>query len=159
MYRELLWFFFPVLAKLLNISIIDPEVMGFFRNAIRTIIEKRSNDKIAHHDFLQLIVDAQKKKCIDDDGDDEKDIETHHGSESDVKSNVITRKLTDIEITENDIIATSIVFFLAGYETTASTLSFLFYSLAIYPEHQETLYEEILKYESKGPIDYDAIAR
>lgn len=35
------------------------------------------------------------------------------------------------------------LFFLAGYETTGSTMAFVFYSLALNQDKQDRLYEEI----------------
>lgn len=43
----------------------------------------------------------------------------------------------------DELVAQCIVFFLAGYETTASTLSFVTYSLALNPDVQERLIQEI----------------
>ena len=48
------------------------------------------------------------------------------------------RSLTDVEI-----IAQSVLFINAGYETTSTTLALTCYHLAIYPEIQEKLYQEI----------------
>jgi cytochrome P450 len=57
-------------------------------------------------------------------------------------------------------LGTSFVFFLAGYETTASLLSYFFYLLAIYPECQQKLLEEVLENkDSSDKIDYDTISR
>jgi cytochrome P450 len=47
----------------------------------------------------------------------------------------------------------------AGYETTATTLSFCSYELALNPECQEKLYEEINSaIDSNGEISYEALA-
>lgn len=48
------------------------------------------------------------------------------------------KKLTDDEITGN-----AFVFILAGYETTATSLSFTSYLIAAHPEVQEKLHAEI----------------
>ncbi len=42
-----------------------------------------------------------------------------------------------------EIIAQGFMFFLAGYDTLSTTLGFVFYILAINPEIQEKLYQEI----------------
>jgi cytochrome P450 len=62
-----------------------------------------------------------------------------------------------VEITEDDILATSFLFFIAGFETTASLLSFLFYSLALDQKCQQKLYEEVVSFE--GKFDYESIAQ
>ena len=46
-------------------------------------------------------------------------------------------------LTETEILSQSILFLLAGYETTATTLSFVTYCLALNSECQEKLYEEV----------------
>ena len=50
-----------------------------------------------------------------------------------------------IGLTENEIIAQSMLFLLGGYETTATTLSFVTYCLALNPDCQERLHEEIVR--------------
>jgi cytochrome P450 family 3 subfamily A len=120
-------------------------------------MSQRSGDKVKHHDFLQLMINAQKKIVDEEPEDKSFDAESHHGHEE--KAELVSNK-SKIDITENDILANSFVFFLAGYETTASLLSFLFYSLAIYPECQEKLLEEVLQNrDENGQIDYDTIVR
>ena len=55
--------------------------------------------------------------------------------------------------------AQALTFLIAGYETSASTLSFALYELALHPEIQESLRAEILQVLSKhdGKLTYDGI--
>ena len=46
-------------------------------------------------------------------------------------------------MTEEEILAQAMLFVLAGYDTTASTLAFLLHSLMENPDVQQTLYEDI----------------
>jgi len=46
-------------------------------------------------------------------------------------------------LTHEEVLAQGLLFFLAGFETTANTLSLLGYSLATNPEKQEKLLKEI----------------
>ncbi|CAG2175247.1 unnamed protein product, partial [Oppiella nova] len=67
---------------------------------------------------------------------------------------------TDKYITEDEILANSWIFFQAGYETTASTLTFASYELALNEDIQQKLYEEVMSaVDTKGEIDYDLLAR
>ena len=55
--------------------------------------------------------------------------------------------------------AQALTFLLAGFETSASTLSFALYELALHPEIQQNLRAEILQVLSKhdGQLTYDGI--
>ena len=48
-------------------------------------------------------------------------------------------------LSESDIIAQAVVFFSAGFETTASTLTHAIYELAQHPELQDRLHEEVVE--------------
>ena len=55
--------------------------------------------------------------------------------------------------------AQALTFLIAGYETSASTLSFALYELALHPEIQESLRAEVLQVLNKhdGKLTYDGI--
>ncbi|KAK1898421.1 Cytochrome P450 3A30 [Dissostichus eleginoides] len=69
-------------------------------------------------DFMQLMVDSQSSKNKDD-----------------ASSN---KGLTD-----HEILSQAMIFIIAGYETSSSTLGFVAYTLATHPEIQKILQEEI----------------
>jgi cytochrome P450 len=58
-------------------------------------------------------------------------------------------------LTEELVIAQGVIFFAAGFETTANTLSTLSYHLALNPDIQERIYEEIQEAleNSNGKLD------
>ena len=47
------------------------------------------------------------------------------------------------EMSEDELVAQCILFFLVGYGTTAATLTFMAYSLAVNPECQQKLIAEV----------------
>lgn len=102
-----------------------------------------------NNDFLQLLIDAKKRTTdlTDVDEDIKRDIETIQKT--------LAKKSFELE--EIDILASSLIFLLAGHETTASTLSYLFHELALNPECQQRLYEEIAS-ESR-PISLDRMSQ
>ena len=53
---------------------------------------------------------------------------------------------------KGEIIADSVGFILAGYETTSTTLAFATYLLATNPEAQERLANEIHEYFEENPV-------
>uniref|UniRef100_M3YHM5 Cytochrome P450 3A n=1 Tax=Mustela putorius furo TaxID=9669 RepID=M3YHM5_MUSPF len=83
-------------------------------------------------DFLQLMIDSQNSKETD----------TH-------------KALSDLEL-----VAQSMTFLFAGYETTSTALSFLAYELATHPDVQQKLQEEIdLTFPKKAPPTYDGLVQ
>ncbi|KAL6031641.1 hypothetical protein STEG23_000575 [Scotinomys teguina] len=81
-------------------------------------------------DFLQLMINSQNSK----------DKESHQG-------------LSDLEI-----VAQSVFFIFAGYETTSSTLCFAMYLLATHPDVQKKLQDKIdVALPNKAPVTYDAL--
>lgn len=72
-----------------------------------------------------------------------------------LNNNVGEKKLSEVEI-----LAQAVIFFLAGYETTASTLSYCYYALALNPDVQETLYNELKSTaDENGDIPYETLAK
>ena len=56
------------------------------------------------------------------------------------------------KLSTGQIVANSVEFLLAGYETTSATLSFTTYLLAANPEVQERLANEIHEYLAVNPV-------
>ena len=46
-------------------------------------------------------------------------------------------------LSHNEIVGNGIIFLIAGYETTSTALNFLTYALAVHPDVQEKVWEEI----------------
>ena len=59
---------------------------------------------------------------------------------------------TQRRLEKGEIIADSVGFILAGYETTSTTLAFATYLLAANPEAQERLANEIHEYFDENPV-------
>lgn len=58
-------------------------------------------------------------------------------------------------IDDDTLLANSLLFLVAGFETTASTLSFVMHLLAQHPHEQEKVYEELMqRYPSGEELDY-----
>ncbi|KFO37341.1 cytochrome P450 3A9 [Fukomys damarensis] len=132
----LLILFFPFLTPVmeaLNISIFPKDVTDFFKKSIEEIKESRLKEKEKHRvDFLQLMINSQKS----------------NGTES-------QKALSDLEL-----VAQSIVFIFAGYETTTSALSFVMYELATHSDVQKKLQQEIdTILSNKTPVTYEALAQ
>ncbi|KAK7806216.1 hypothetical protein U0070_008879, partial [Myodes glareolus] len=126
---------FPFLTPIyerLNVSMFPKDSIAFFKNFVETIKKNRLNTKQKHRvDFLQLMMNSHNNS---------KDNESH-------------KALSDMEM-----LAQSVMFIFAGYETTSSTLAFTLYSLATHPDIQKKLQEEIdMALPNKAPPSYDKV--
>ncbi|KAG1667078.1 Cytochrome P450 3A4 [Nymphon striatum] len=101
-------------------------------NIILQIVEARKGVKSDRMDFVQIAMDYLK---------DENNKENSMGC-----------------FTVQEIIYHAIIFIMGGVETTSTTLSLVAYNLAVYPEWQEKIQEEVDSIAEKhGCIDYDAV--
>lgn len=132
----------PKLAKILNLSFLDETACDFFSSTIIKMIKHRDATGEKRDDFLQLMLEASAGKLK---------VDESHLSEFEkdaiVKDESGKAKVT---LTEDVICAQSILFFLAGFDTTQSLLQFAAYQLAVSPEVQETLAEEVIKHYMKN---------
>ncbi|XP_056193708.1 cytochrome P450 3A9-like [Falco biarmicus] len=131
-------FVIPLLAKM-NVNIFPKDALNFFMRSVAKI--KQDREKETHNgrvDFLQLMIESQDS--------------TSHGSNGTAHSH---KGLTDIEI-----LSQAFIFLFAGYEATSNTLCFLAYELALHPDVQQKVLEEIdTVLPNKAPLTYDAVMK
>ncbi|XP_053552727.1 cytochrome P450 3A9 [Bombina bombina] len=123
-------FLLPILEKM-NVQLFPKDILDFFMKAITNFQENRKkSDPSGRVDLLQLMVDSRTADVSDQ-----------------------QKALTD-----DEIMAQSIVFIIAGYETTSMALSYLFYNLATHPDVQQRLHEEIdFHFPDKAIPTYDIL--
>uniref|UniRef100_A0A8C6DMP7 unspecific monooxygenase n=1 Tax=Moschus moschiferus TaxID=68415 RepID=A0A8C6DMP7_MOSMO len=127
---------FPFLVpifEVLNITMFPKSAVNFLTKSVKRIKESRLKDnQKPRMDFLQLMINSQNSKETD-----------NHKALSD-----------------QELVAQSIIFIFGGYETTSNTLSFLLYILATHPDVQKKLQEEIdMTFPNKAPPTYDVLAQ
>nr|XP_027231178.1 cytochrome P450 3A24-like isoform X2 [Penaeus vannamei] len=133
---------FPKLAKMLDMRFSVPATDFFSEVARETMRARQSGNK--RGDFLDLLLEAEVSTG---------DAEGISAVQDDNKSS--TSKQTLNELT---IISQSVMFLLAGYDTTASTLAFVSILLAKHPEIQQRLRQEMSEMvEEHGDITYQGI--
>uniref|UniRef100_A0A667Y076 Thromboxane-A synthase n=1 Tax=Myripristis murdjan TaxID=586833 RepID=A0A667Y076_9TELE len=132
----------PLLSLFPNKS--RAEMDSFFINCIQRIIKERDEQppEQRRRDFLQLMLDARNSnECVSMDqfdmGNHANEQDCHQPQASSAKS---SQKRT---ITDDEIVGQALVFLLAGYETTSSTLAFTCYLLALHPECQRKVQDEV----------------
>ncbi|XP_072453767.1 cytochrome P450 3A4-like [Notamacropus eugenii] len=127
--------FLTPLFKIFDISLFPKDATEFLAKAVKKVKEERMKSSQKHRvDFLQLMMDSQNSKSSE-----------NHSQK---------------DLSDEEILAQSIIFLFAGYEATSTVLSFLFYNLATHPEIQQKLQEEIdAVLPNKEAVTYDALVQ
>ncbi|XP_056019949.1 cytochrome P450 3A6-like isoform X2 [Ostrea edulis] len=141
---------FPKLDVILNYFNVSPlnnrRLMNFFKSAVHQAIEMRDEGDKKRNDLLQLMLNAHKDT-------DKNEIEDEHSYEGD------PQKWKKRGLTEDEVTGNAILFLLAGYDTTASTMTFMSYCLATNPEIQKKLIDEIDSVLGKELPTYDNVLK
>ncbi|XP_062613446.1 cytochrome P450 3A24-like [Saccostrea cucullata] len=148
--RFFLIFVLPFAERILDYFELSPlnnrRVMNFFKSAVHQAVKMRDEGDQNRTDLLQLMLNAHK--------DTEKnEIESEHSYEED------PNKWKKRGLTEDEVTGNALLFILAGFDTTASSLTFMAYCLATNPDCQEKLIEEIDSTLGKEIPTYDNVQK
>ncbi|XP_017491557.1 PREDICTED: cytochrome P450 3A19-like [Rhagoletis zephyria] len=134
----------------------DDRIFNFFINLAKEIVKQRKADKSGgkaatkRNDLVQLLMDAYVYESDLKDNNYEKLTASADHDEVEAKETITVNgngqapnNSVKRTLDEKEIIAQCLIFFIAGFETTATTLSMAAYFLALNPEVQERLYDEL----------------
>ncbi|XP_069675038.1 probable cytochrome P450 6a13 isoform X1 [Periplaneta americana] len=132
----------PKLASIIYIRFFTKEITEHFCNMVRETIDHRKKYNIKRNDFMQMLLQLKEKGYIEDPTSPEENAE-----------------LLEEKISYNEIAAQAVIFFTAGFETSGSSLAFCIHEIAMNPDIQSRLHEEICTVLKRynGEITYDAL--
>ncbi|XP_013140393.1 PREDICTED: cytochrome P450 6B1-like [Papilio polytes] len=132
---------YPGIFKKFKGSIFPSYLNSFFYNLVQNVIKQRGGMPTNRKDFMDLILQLRQQKIIE-------------GTKK-----VDDEKLRIVKLTDMVIAAQVFVFYAAGYETSAATMSYLFYELAMNPDIQDKVISEIDEVLERynGEITYDGL--
>ncbi|KAI7815421.1 cytochrome p450 [Rhyzopertha dominica] len=127
--RNVIIFTFPALARPLRLRNHKKEESDFFINLVKDTVEYREKNNVTRKDFMQLLIDLKKE---DENGEG---------------------------LTIHQMAAQAFVFFIAGFETSSTTMSFCLYELSINEHIQNKVREEVKEILDKhgGKMTYEAM--
>ena len=130
----------PKIQELLNINTFKPKPTKFLCEVVSKALRVRRESGERRNDMIDLMLDCIKEGEREGGGGENENDDHVDQIESDMKLQHVRRHA---KISEEEIIATAMVFLVAGYDTTGMTLSFLAYQMSINPELQERLHQEV----------------
>jgi cytochrome P450 family 6 len=136
--QGILALFTPKLFLALKIKQIPKEIDDFFMSMVRQSVEHREKSKNNERkDIMQLLIQLKNDGFVSADKDDENEDEEQHtlGEESTIK-----------KLSFDQVAAQTFVFFIAGFETSSSTMNFCLFELCRNPEVQKKVHEELDKF-------------
>ena len=132
----------------LHMTFMDSSATDYLVKLGHHMIEERrrigiKSEKRSYNDFLQLMLEAGRDTTETDDTEEHK-VDIHNEQKT---------------LTDEEIIGNIILILMAGFETTSSLLTFVSYVLAVHPEVQEKLRQEIqeAKDNNEGVLEYDTL--
>nr|AJW81129.1 cytochrome P450 CYP9Z401 [Cryptolaemus montrouzieri] len=141
---------FPRFSKFFKIKLLGDEVRLFFVNLVRSQIEIRRKINIKRPDMLGLLMEAQGVEQ----NENASEIEN---SNSEISMEHLEVNNQEKGLTESDIVSQAFIFFVAGYESGSSAMCFMAYELALNPDVQKKLIEEIDAVKSDEAPAYETI--
>ncbi|XP_063825325.1 uncharacterized protein LOC135074873 [Ostrinia nubilalis] len=154
MLKFLGYFLIPTIMKTLNVKIFSDTTINFFKNMVTSTMQEREVHNIIRPDMIHLLMEAKKGRLDHEDKNNDADAGFATVEESSVGKKKVNREWSD-----NDLIAQAVLFFIAGFETVSTAISFAFHELAINPDVQDKLLAEIKDNEvnNGGKFDYKTI--
>lgn len=141
--RMLLTFIFPEFLKFFKIRTVDRDVEDFMMNVVEQTLKYREQSNVVRKDFFQLLVQLRNTGNVQLD-DQWETVISNEGSKA---------------LTFEEVAAQAYVFWLAGFETSSTTMTFCMFEIARNPDAQNKVHEEIdrILKEHNGQITYDSV--
>ncbi|XP_055697204.1 cytochrome P450 6A1-like [Phlebotomus papatasi] len=125
---------FPNVGRTLRMRVTKPDVSDFFMGVLRETIDYREKNNVKRNDFLSLLIQIKNTGKLDDE-------EVDLG-----------------KMTFEELAAQTFIFFIAGFETSSSTMTFALYELSKNQKVQNQAREEVNRVLEKynGEYTYEA---
>ncbi|XP_075973982.1 cytochrome P450 9e2-like [Anticarsia gemmatalis] len=145
---------FPNVMKKLNFKLFADKTADFFRAIVLNTMKEREEKNIFRPDMIHLLAEAKKGQLSHDEKHNEENTGFSTVEESHVGKGKVNRDWTD-----DDLVAQAVLFFAAGFETVSTAMSFLLHELAVHPDIQDRLAQEIKEHDvmNGGKFDFKSI--
>lgn len=156
--RMMLILLLPKVAHFFKVGLFDSKVMDFFRSMVLKNMESREEQGIFRPDMINILMNVKKGNTLSSTNDEQTATDGFATvEESSIGSKVVKRVWSD-----DELVAQCFLFFIAGFDTVSTLLSFVAYELCVNPDMQQRLYEEVQEtHKSVGgkKLTYDAVQK
>ncbi|ETN65668.1 cytochrome P450 [Anopheles darlingi] len=126
---------FPGLARMLRVVLTPTDITDFFMTVVKDTVQFREKNNVQRNDFMTLLMKVMKDQ------------------EQSGTAGTVGERLT-----MDDMAAQAFVFFLAGFETSSTTMSFCLYELALNQAIQDRARQEVRDVlQQHDSISYEAV--
>ncbi|XP_049964468.1 probable cytochrome P450 6a14 [Schistocerca serialis cubense] len=134
----------PYLRTLLPLPFTPKDITEYFTRVVDDTVKHREKTGIIRKDFMQLMIQLKNNGYVDDSFSVTGKKGAEHGNKT---------------MTTKEMAAQAWVFFLGGFETFPTTVSFCLYELSRHPDIQKKLQEEVddVMRKTNGDVTYDDI--
>lgn len=134
----------PPLIKLFGVRFVDKQVSDFMIETVRQNLKYRESNNVTRNDLFQLLMQIRNEGQVKEDNNWTTDVTSERPK----------------SLTIEDMGAQSLVFFLGGFDSSSSAMSFFLYELAKQPNIQQKVYDEIEDVIQKhnGELTYEAVS-
>ncbi|CAG9827989.1 unnamed protein product [Diabrotica balteata] len=132
------------LFKKIGIKMISKDIESFFINLVKKTVAYREENNVYRKDFMHLLIQLKNIGKISEDNEEQ----------------LMQKNKNNLQgLSINEMAAQSFVFFLAGFETSATTMSFALLELAQNEELQNKVRDEINRVLAKhdDKVTYESI--
>lgn len=132
-------------SRIVKAQTVQFETHEFFKAIVKKTVDYREENDIHRNDFLHLLLLLKNKGRLEE------------GTNVSIKA----EKGSVGNLTLMEVTAQCFLFFIAGFDTSSTAMTFALYELAKNPEIQERLRDEIHKVlaENDGKITYDGLMK
>ncbi|CAG9785965.1 unnamed protein product [Diatraea saccharalis] len=143
---------FPTAAKFARMFYKPTRTTQFFTEIVKSTMEYREKNNVVRPDMIHLLMQLKKGTLDTNPASEDKDV-GYAAVEEEVKSPGSVR-----EWTLPELVGQVFTFFVAGFETSASTITMCLHELCLNPEVQEKLYQEVKEFkETRGKLTYENV--
>ncbi|XP_075212052.1 putative cytochrome P450 6a21 [Lycorma delicatula] len=156
----------PKIRKIIKFKLVDDDINNFFQKITKDIIKVREESNTRRNDFLQIMLDEKKREqgllkndnkptsCNEYEKEDQELLDQLKNTPTS-SSNWSTSEM----FTEEFIAAQTFLFISGGSETTAATMSFVLFELAMNQDIQKQAKKEIKSILSSQEFNYQAVKK